>query len=110
MTADIQLDVLAVFSHPDDAELTIAGTLIKLKSLGYRIGIADLTRGVMGTRGTLEIRAKESLDAARVMGLDAGDNLELTDGHFALNEESCRTTVRLFRLHRPKVVVAVDVD
>src|SRR5438046_2156400 len=104
MSADIQLDVLAVFSHPDDAELTLAGTLLKLKSLGYRTGIADLTRGEMGTRGTPEIRAKESLDAARVMGLDARVNLELPDGHLALNEDAKRAVVRLFRKHRPKVV------
>ena len=65
MSAETQLDVLAVFSHPDDAELTMAGTLLKLKSLGYRTGVLDMTRGEMGTRGTPEIRAKESLDAAR---------------------------------------------
>jgi N-acetylglucosamine malate deacetylase 1 len=104
MTEETQLDVLAVFSHPDDAELTMAGTLVKLKSLGYRTGIADLTRGEMGTRGTPEIRAKESLDAARVMGLDARVNLELPDGHLALNEDTRRAAVRLFRRYRPKVV------
>ena len=53
--ADTQLDVLAVFSHPDDAELSVAGTLLKLKSLGYRTGVCDMTRGEMGTRGTRHI-------------------------------------------------------
>ena len=77
----IQLDVLAVFSHPDDAELTMAGTLIKLKRLGRRVGIADMTRGEMGTRGTPEIRAKEALTSASVMGLDVRVNLGLPDGH-----------------------------
>src|SRR5437867_3970672 len=104
MTEAIQLDVLAIFSHPDDAELTMAGTLLKLKSLGYRTGVADLTRGEMGTRGTPEIRAKEALDAARVLGLDARVNLELRDGHLALNDETRRAVVRLLRKHRPKVV------
>src|SRR5437764_9534997 len=104
MIEQVQLDVLAVFSHPDDAELTMAGTLIKLKSLGYRTGIADLTRGEMGTRGTPEIRAKEALDAARVMGLDARVNLELPDGHVALNEDSRGAVVRLFRKHKPRIV------
>jgi len=65
MSVETQLDVLAVFSHPDDAELTMGGTLIKLKSLGYRTGVLDMSRGEMGTRGTPEIRAKESLEAAR---------------------------------------------
>lgn len=104
ISGETQLDVLAVFSHPDDAELTMAGTLLKLKALGYRTGIADMTRGEMGTRGTPEIRAKEALDAARVMNLDARVNLELPDGHLALNEDTRRAVVRLFRRHRPKVV------
>ena len=55
MAEETELDVLAVFSHPDDAELTMAGTLLKLKALGYRTGVVDMTRGEMGTRGTPEI-------------------------------------------------------
>jgi len=104
MTDQIQLDVLAIFSHPDDAELTMAGTLIKLKSLGHRVGAADLTRGEMGTRGTPETRAKEALDAARVMGLDARVNLGLPDGHLMLNEESRQTVVRAIRKYQPRVL------
>src|SRR5580765_1521563 len=104
MAEQIQLDVLAVFSHPDDAELTMAGTLLKLKSLGYRTGVADLTRGEMGTRGTPEIRAKEALDAAGILGLDARMNLGLPDGHLAVNEETRRAVVRALRRHRPRVV------
>jgi len=100
----VQLDVLAIFSHPDDAELTMAGTLIKLKSLGHRVGVADLTRGEMGTRGTPEIRAKEALDAARVIGLDLRTNLELPDGHITLNDDSRQKVVRALRKHRPRVV------
>src|SRR3954454_24446836 len=102
--AETQLDVLAVFSHPDDAELSVAGTLLKLKSLGYRTGVADLTRGEMGTRGTPEIRASEALDAARILGLDARVNVELADGHLALNEDTRVALTRLFRRHRPHVV------
>jgi len=99
-----QIDVLAVFSHPDDAELTMAGTLLKLKSLGYRTGVLDMTRGEMGTRGTPEIRAKEALDASRVMGLDARVNLEQPDGHIMLSEETRQVMVRALRKYRPKVV------
>src|SRR3989442_4527159 len=88
MADGVQLDVLAVFSHPDDAELAMAGTLLKLKSLGYRTGVLDMTRGEMGTRGTPEIRAKESLDAARVMGLEARLNLELPDGQGSVNDKA----------------------
>jgi bacillithiol biosynthesis deacetylase BshB1 len=104
MTADIQLDVLAIFSHPDDAELTMAGTLLKLKALGYRTGVLDMTRGEMGTRGTPEIRAKEALDAAAVMGLATRLNLELPDAQITVSEETRRATVRVFKKHRPKVV------
>src|SRR6266571_575014 len=104
MTKEAELDALAVFSHPDDAELTMAGTLIKLKSLGYRTGVLDMTRGEMGTRGTPEIRAQESLDAARVMGLDARVHLEQPDGHITLSEETRQVVVRALRKYRPKVV------
>ena len=104
MSTDLQLDVLGVFSHPDDAELTMAGTLLKLKSLGYRTGVLDMTRGEMGTRGTPEIRAKESLDAARVMGLDARLNLEQLDAHIADNDATRQAMVRVLRKHRPRVV------
>ena len=104
MSAETQLDVLAVFSHPDDAELTIAGTLLKLKSLGYRTGVLDMTRGEMGTRGTPEIRAKESLEAARVLGLDARLNLEQPDGHISVTEDARRAMVRVLRARAPKVL------
>src|SRR5712664_2306896 len=104
MATEAQLDVLAIFSHPDDAELTMAGTLLKLKSLGHRVGVADMTRGEMGTRGTPEIRAQESLEAARVMGLDARVNLEQPDGHLALSEETRQVVVRALRKYRPRVV------
>src|SRR5213075_63010 len=110
MTEPIQLDALGIFSHPDDAELMMAGTLIKLKALGHRVGVADMTRGEMGTRGTPEIRAKEALDAARVMNLDARVNVGLPDGNLALNEESRLTVVRLLRKHRPKVVFTAHWD
>ena len=110
MTDQIQLDALAIFSHPDDAELTMAGTLLKLKAMGYRTGIADMTRGEMGTRGTPEIRAKEALDAARVLNLDARVNLALPDGHLAVNDETRMAVVRAFRRYRPKVVFTAHWD
>src|SRR5712691_12555736 len=104
MAAEIQLDVLGIFSHPDDAELTMAGTLLKLKSLGHRVGVLDMTRGEMGTRGTPEIRAKESLDAAAVMGLDVRLNLEQPDGHITVSEEARQAMVRVLRQRAPKVL------
>lgn len=107
---DLSLDVLAVFSHPDDAELSVAGTLLKLKSLGYRTGVCDVTRGEMGTRGTPEIRAAEALEAARAMKLDVRLNLEQPDGHVWPTEQARTSLVRVIRTHRPKVIITTHED
>lgn len=109
-STETQLDVLAVFSHPDDAELSVAGTLLKLKSLGYRTGVCDLTRGEMGTRGTPEIRAREASEAARIMKLDARLNLEQPDGHVWPTELARIAFVRVLRTHKPKVVLTTHED
>jgi len=104
------LDVLAIFSHPDDAELSVAGTLLKLKSLGYRTGVCDMTRGEMGTRGTPEIRATEAVEAGKILGLDARLNLDQPDGHLWLTEESRTDLVRVIRKHQPKVLLTTHWD
>src|SRR6266403_1311010 len=101
MTTNLELDVLAAFSHPDDAELSVAGTLLKLKSLGHRTGVIDFTRGEMGTRGTPEGRATEAQEAARLMNLDTRLNLGQPDGHVWLTEESRRAMVRVIRTYKP---------
>jgi bacillithiol biosynthesis deacetylase BshB1 len=106
----VQLDVLAVFSHPDDAELTVAGTLLKLKSRGYHTGVCDVTRGEMGTRGTPEIRAQEALTAARILGLDVRVNLEQPDGQVSPTEVARIALVRVLRTHRPKVLLTTHED
>ena len=110
MAENLELDALAVFSHPDDAELTMAGTLLKLKHLGYRTGVLDVTRGEMGTRGTPEGRADEAREAARLMKLDVRLNLEQPDGHVWLTEDSRRAMVRVIRTYKPKVVFTAHWD
>jgi len=105
-----QIDVLAVFSHPDDAELNVAGTLLKLKHIGYRTGVCDLTRGEMGTRGTVEIRAQEATEAARVMKLDVRINLDQPDGHVWLTEEARTAMVRTIRALQPKILLTTHWD
>lgn len=107
---NVELDILAVFSHPDDAELTVAGTLLKVKSLGYRTGVADMTRGEMGTRGTPEMRAEEAREAAHILRLDVRLNLAQPDGHIWPTEEARQQMVRVIRAHRPKVILTQHWD
>src|ERR1044072_6497392 len=108
--AETQLDVLAVFSHPDDAELTVAGTLVKMKSVGYRTCVCYMTRGEMGTRGTPEIRAQEAAEATRILGLDVRVNLEQPDGHVWPTEVARTALVRVLRTHQPKVLITTHED
>jgi len=108
--SQFELDVLAVFSHPDDAELSVSGTLLRLKGLGYRTGVLDMTRGERGTRGTPEGRAQEAVAAARIMQLDLRLNLGLPDGNVSLNEESRTALVRVLRSHKPKVLLTTHWD
>jgi N-acetylglucosamine malate deacetylase 1 len=100
----IMIDILAVFAHPDDLELSVGGTMLKLKSLGYKTGALDVTQGEMGTRGTVEGRAREAEEAAKILELDLRENLGLPDGHVFADEMSRRELVRAFRRLKPKVV------
>ena len=104
MSDDLRLDALAVGAHPDDVEFSCGGTLIKLASLGYKVGVLDMARGELGTRGTAELRAREAAQAAIEMKLSVRDNLELPDGHIWLSEESRVKMVRKIRLYRPRVI------
>jgi bacillithiol biosynthesis deacetylase BshB1 len=105
-----ELDALAIFPHPDDAELVMGGTLLKLKSLGYRVGVLDVTRGEMSTRGTPATRAAEAEAAARLLNLDARLNLELPDGNVWLTDESRRALARVLRACRPRVLFTTHWD
>jgi len=100
-----EVDILAVFAHPDDLELTVGGTMLRMKSLGYSTGALDVTRGEMGTRGTVEGRAQEAEDAAKILKLDLRSNLGLADGHVFVDDPSRTAMVRAFRRLKPKVVL-----
>lgn len=100
-----EIDILAIFAHPDDVELAVAGTLLKMKSLGYRTGALDVTQGEMGTRGTVECRAAEAQEAAVIMKLDVRENLELPDGHVFVTDETRAKLVRVLRRLKPKVIL-----
>lgn len=100
-----EVDILAIFAHPDDVELAVGGTLLKMKSLGYRTGALDVTAGEMGTRGTVEGRAVEADDAAKILKLDLRENLGLPDGHVFADDESRTKLVRVLRRLKPKVLL-----
>ncbi len=107
---EMEIDILAIFAHPDDVELTVGGTLLKMKSLGYKTGALDVTKGEMGTRGTVEIRANEADEAAKILKLDVRENLELPDGHVWVTEETRTKLVRVLRRLKPKVLLTHQID
>lgn len=105
-----QVDILAFGAHPDDVELGCAGTLAKEISLGRKVGIIDLTEGELGTRGSVEIRYKESAKASQILGISFRENLKMRDGFFINDEEHQMQVVKMIRKHRPKIVVCNAVD
>lgn len=98
-------DVLAFGAHPDDVELGCGGTLIKLADLGHSTALVDLTRGEMGTRGTVETRQAEAAAAAEIIGAVARENLDLTDGDIRTNAEAKHGVARVIRKYRPRLVL-----
>ncbi len=103
-------DILAIFAHPDDMELTVGGTLLKMKSLGYKTGALDITRGDMGTRGTVEERREEAKNAAEILKLDVRDNLGLPDGRVFADDASRTKLVRKLREFKPKIILTHQED
>ena len=99
------IDILAIFAHPDDVELAVGGTLLKMKHLGYKTAALDVTHGEMGTRGTVEGRAEEAAAAARILKLDVRENLGLPDGHVFADDVSRTKMVRVLRRLKPKVIM-----
>ncbi len=103
-TTETQLDLLAFGAHPDDVELTCAGTVIKLGKMGYKTGVISLTQGEMGTRGSREIREQEFANAGKIMGLHTHKMLDIPDGGVAVTSENKMKVIREIRRYRPKIV------
>jgi len=101
----LKLDILVLAVHPDDAELGCAGTILKHLALGQKVGIVDLTRGELGTRGSAEIRAQEASAAAEILGLTIRENLGLPDGFFRNDEEHQRKVITAIRKYQPDIVI-----
>jgi bacillithiol biosynthesis deacetylase BshB1 len=102
----MKLDILAFGAHPDDVELSAAGTLMHYAAQGKTIGIVDLTEGELGTRGTVESRYEEAAAAAAILGVQHRSNLRLSDGFFENNQAAKLQIIEQIRLHQPQIVLA----
>lgn len=98
------LDVLIFAAHPDDAELTMGGTVAKLTSKGLKVGIVDVTKGELGTRGTPEIRQKEAFQAAIILKIAVRDNLNIPDGEIKDTKENLLNLIMAIRRFKPKII------
>lgn len=105
MTEAVQVDLLAIAPHPDDAELLCGGTLLRAADQGYRTGVIDLTAGELGTHGSPDQRAQEAECAGRVLGLAARRNAGLPDSRLENDLESRTRLVELIRELRPRTVI-----
>jgi len=106
----MKLDILAIGAHPDDVELGCAATLAKEISLGKKVGIIDLTKGELGTRGSAEIRDKEAAIAAQILGVQIRENLNFADGFFVNDKEHQMTVIKMIRLYQPDIVLCNAVE
>jgi len=106
----MKLDILAFGAHPDDVELGCGATVAKEISLGKKVGIVDLTRGELGTRGSAEIRDTEAAKAAEILGVAVRENLRFRDGFFVNDETHQLEIIKMIRKYRPEIVLCNAID
>ncbi len=106
----MKLDILAFGAHPDDVELGCAATIAKEISLGKKVGIVDLTRGELGTRGSAELRDKEAAKAAEILGVSVRENLGFADGFFVNDKEHQLEIIKVIRKYKPEIVLCNAID
>lgn len=106
----MKLDILAFGAHPDDVELGCSGTIAKEVSLGKKVGIVDLTRGELGTRGSKEIRDQEAMAAATILGVVVRENLNFRDGFFINDEQHQLEIIKKIRKYQPEIVLCNAID
>ncbi|MCR9016628.1 bacillithiol biosynthesis deacetylase BshB1 [Aquiflexum gelatinilyticum] len=102
----MKLDILVIAAHPDDAELACSGTIAAQVAKGYKVGILDLTKGEMGTRGTPEIRMQESEEASKILGVSIRENLGFKDIFFRDDDSHRLEIVKIIRKYKPEIVLA----
>jgi len=106
----MKLDILAIGAHPDDVELGCGATLAKEVSNGKKVGIMDLTRGELGTRGTAETRDEEAFNAAKILGVHTRVNMRFADGFFTNDKAHQLEIIKMIRFYRPEIVICNAID
>ena len=102
----MKLDILAFAAHPDDIELAASGTVMAHIALGKKVGIVDLTRGELGTRGSAEMRDKEAAASSVILGIHARENLRMQDGFFQNDETHQLKVIEMIRKYQPEIIIA----
>lgn len=106
----MKLDILAFGAHPDDVELGCGGTIAKEVAMGKKVGIVDLTRGELGTRGSVATRNQESATAAKILGVSIRENLDMRDGFFVNDEKHQLQIIKMIRKYQPEIVICNAID
>ena len=106
----MKLDILAIGAHPDDVELGCAATLAKEIAAGKKVGIIDLTRGELGTRGTAVTRDEESAQAAKILGVSFRENLNFADGFFTNDKTHQIAIIKMIRKYQPEIVICNAIE
>jgi len=101
----MKLDILVFAAHPDDAELGCGGTIIQSVRDGKKVGVVDLTRGELGTRGNADLRGKEAAAACKILGIAVRENLGYEDGFFKNDKEHQMGIIRLIRKYQPEIIL-----
>ncbi|OUV84434.1 MAG: bacillithiol biosynthesis deacetylase BshB1 [Flavobacteriaceae bacterium TMED145] len=106
----MKIDILAIGAHPDDVELGCSGTIAKEIANNKKVGILDLTKGELGTRGSAKIREKEANDAAKILNVAFRENLNLKDGFFKNDEEHQLKLIQVIRKYKPDIILCNAID
>tara|TARA_B100000809_G_scaffold262731_1_gene314351 strand:+ start:944 stop:1660 length:717 start_codon:yes stop_codon:yes gene_type:complete len=106
----MKLDILAFGAHPDDIELGCGGTIAKEIANGKKVGLIDLTRGELGTRGTAQTRDQEASDASKILGVTVRENLGFADGFFINDKEHQLKVIEMVRKYQPDIVLCNAID
>jgi len=106
----MKLDILAFGAHPDDVELSCGATIAKEVADGKKVGIIDLTRGELGTRGTAKTRDEEAFNAAQILGVSMRTNMEFSDGFFANDKAHQLVIIKMIRKYQPEIVICNAID